>query len=60
MLATITAILTIGSQIAADAPEVLAIIQTAIAAFNANDQAGIDAAHTEALALADSLKPAGV
>lgn len=57
MLATITAILTVASQIAGDAPEVLAIVETAIAAFKANDQASLDAAHGQALALANGLAP---
>ena len=57
MTATITLILTLASQIVADAPEILAIVETAIAAFRANDQASLDAAHAQAIALADSLKP---
>lgn len=57
MLGTLAGILTLGSQIVADAPEVLAIIETAIAAFRANDQSALDAANAEARALADSLKP---
>lgn len=57
MLTTVVSILTVASQIAATAPQVLAIVEAALAAFKANDQASLDAAHAQALALADSLKP---
>ena len=36
------------------------IVSKAIAASTTNDQATLDALHAEAVALADSLKPAGV
>lgn len=54
---TIGAVLALVATIVDEAPQALAIAETAIAAFKANDQAGIDAARTEALALANSLAP---
>jgi hypothetical protein len=36
------------------------IVSKAVAASATNDQATLDSLHAEALALADSLKPAGV
>lgn len=63
MLATVLAIFGIASQISSDVPEFLqmiAIVKNAIVAFESGDQASMDAAHTAALALAESLKPAGV
>jgi len=41
-------------------PGVISIGTQAAEAFQANDQATLDAAHDRARALADSLKPAGV
>jgi hypothetical protein len=40
--------------------EVVDVVEAAIAAFRANDQAGIDTANAKARALADSHKPEGV
>jgi hypothetical protein len=59
MLAILAEILAIGGAIVQAEPQVLAIVQNAISAFTSNNQAALDAAHTEARALADSLAPAG-
>ena len=59
MVAILAEILSIGGTIIADAPGVLAIVEDAIAAFKAKSQPDLDAAHAAAIALANSLKPAG-
>ena len=40
-------------------PQLLALGQQALEAFKTNDQATLDALHAQAIAMADSLKPAG-
>lgn len=45
--------------LAAVIPEATTIGTTAIQAFQAKDQASLDAAHDKAVALATALKPAG-
>lgn len=63
MLATIALIFQIAGTISADLPEfvqMVSVVKGAIAAFESGDQGAIDAAHKQAEALADSLKPAGV
>ena len=57
MGATIALILQLSATIVEDAPEVLEIVSTAIAAFNSSDQASLDAAHQQAIDLANSLAP---
>jgi len=59
MEAIIAEILTIAGAVVQAAPQVLGIVQNAITAFTSNNQAALDAAHSEARALADSLAPAG-
>jgi hypothetical protein len=57
MGAVLAEILSIASTVLTDAPQVVSIVEEAIAAFKANDQASLDAANAKARALADSLKP---
>lgn len=52
-------ILAIIQLVAGALPEAEAIITNAIAAFNANDQAALDVARAQALALANAVRPAG-
>ena len=53
------AILSIIQLVAQSLPQAEAIISSAIAAFNANDQQALDAARAQALALANAVRPAG-
>lgn len=55
MEAVLAEILGIGGEILQDAPGVIQIVEDAIAAFKARDQASLDAANAAARALADSL-----
>ena len=59
MLAILAEILALAGAVVQAEPTVLAIVQNAIAAFTSGNQAALDAAHSEARALADSLAPAG-
>lgn len=56
---TPAAILEIISLVSQTLPAAEQIITNAIAAFNTNDQASLDAARTQALALANAVRPAG-
>lgn len=52
-------ILAIIQLVATALPQAEEIIVSAISAFNANDQAELDAARVKALALANAVRPAG-
>lgn len=52
-------ILAIIQLVATALPQAEEIIVSAIAAFNANDQAELDAVRVKALALANAVRPAG-
>jgi|HubBroStandDraft_6_1064221.scaffolds.fasta_scaffold04429_19 hypothetical protein len=56
---TPAAILEIISLVSQTLPAAEAIITNAIAAFNSNDQASLDKARAQALALANAVRPAG-
>jgi hypothetical protein len=51
-------ILQLGGSLLQSTPEILQIVENAIGAFKANDQAGLDTSHPAALALANTLSPA--
>ena len=54
-----TSVLEIIGLVSQTLPAAESIITNAIAAFNAGDQASLDAARTQALALANAVRPAG-
>lgn len=51
--------LTDAPTVVADTSEVITIVENAVAAFKAGDQASLDTAHKAAIALAQPLAPAG-
>lgn len=57
MLAILMEIFQIGSTIAADAPEIVTIVEDAIGAFKGGDLAKLQAAQAAAQTLANSLQP---
>lgn len=57
MLELLGNVLKIGGVLAADLPEIIQIVKDAIAAFEAKDQASLQAAHDQAVAKANSLAP---
>jgi len=57
MEAVLAEILSVASAVVTEEPKVVAIVEAALAAYRANDQASLDAANKQANALADGLKP---
>ena len=60
MLGTLQAIFAIAGVVGQAVPGIVATVKNAIAAYEANDQASLDAAHQEAIALAQPYAPEGV